>query len=90
MSNYKDFEAETYGLLQLKISHTNPFRHLTLDYLDPLPKYNKKSCILVTMNNTTRFDIVKAMEKANGQTTVKSLLEDILSKYVSRNTDRSL
>lgn len=81
MSDNENVETKLAGLLQPIVPPIQPFKKLTIDYLGLLPRSNRKAYILVARDTTTRFAIVKAMDKANVQTTTKYILKDILQNF---------
>lgn len=86
----KTWRQKPAGFLQPILPHSKLFTKLTLDYLGLLSISNRKSYILVATSTTTRFTIVKAMEKSRRTNDSKIYSGRYFTKlwYAGRNTNR--
>lgn len=69
------------GLLNPIIPAVQPFSDVTIDYVSPLTKSNKKEYILVAVDGTTRYVVAKAVVKADAKSTVDFMLNVLIPRF---------
>jgi len=65
------------GQLQPILTSSKPMDRLVFDYLGPLPTSNKTKYVLVAACSNTKYIFTKAVENANGNSTVKFIIQII-------------